>query len=65
MPATILPSPDLIGTSLYAALAERGAAPAHGVQRIDHLAAAAGAVLLEVATSTGLTATRGEGAGRW
>jgi GntR family transcriptional regulator len=34
VPASILPSPDLIATSLYAALSELGYRPAHGVQRI-------------------------------
>lgn len=58
VPATILPSPDLIETSLYAALAQRGAAPAHGVQRIHaglatadeakHLGIPAGSALLRI-----------------
>lgn len=34
VPAAFLPSPDLVGTSLYGALAERGVRPAHGVQRL-------------------------------
>jgi GntR family transcriptional regulator len=34
VPAAVLPSADLISTSLYAALAERGVRPAHGVQRL-------------------------------
>lgn len=34
VPAAILPSPDLVRDSLYAALAERGFRPAHGVQRL-------------------------------
>jgi GntR family transcriptional regulator len=34
VPAAILPSPDLVSSSLYAALAERGFRPSHGVQRL-------------------------------
>jgi GntR family transcriptional regulator len=34
VPASILPSPDLVATSLYGALAEKGFRPAHGVQRL-------------------------------
>ncbi|CAN5307722.1 GntR family transcriptional regulator [soil metagenome] len=34
IPATVLPSPDLVGASLYAALAERGFRPINGVQRL-------------------------------
>jgi GntR family transcriptional regulator len=40
VPAAILPSPDLVATSLYGALAEQGVRPAHGVQRL-HAALAA------------------------
>lgn len=40
VPATILSSPDLVTTSLYAALAEHGFRPSHGVQRL-HAALAA------------------------
>lgn len=51
VPAAILPSPDLIDTSLYAALAKQGAAPAHGVQRIH-----AGLATLEEARHLGIPA---------
>ncbi|HEV7372297.1 GntR family transcriptional regulator [Arenibaculum sp.] len=34
IPAAMLPSPDLVQGSLYAALSERGYRPAHGVQRL-------------------------------
>lgn len=40
VPASILPSPDLVSTSLYSALTEKGFRPAHGVQRL-HAALAA------------------------
>jgi len=40
VPASVLPSPDLVETSLYGALAERGFRPGHGVQRL-HAALAA------------------------
>jgi GntR family transcriptional regulator len=49
VPAAILPSPDLIDTSLYAALATQGAVPAHGVQRIH-----AGLATLEEARHLGI-----------
>jgi GntR family transcriptional regulator len=58
VPAAILPSAELIGASLYTALAEHGAAPAHGVQRIHaglatveearHLGVPAGSALLRI-----------------
>ena len=58
VPASILPSPDLIESSLYAALAQRGAVPAHGVQRIHaglataeearHLGVPPGSALLRI-----------------
>ncbi|GAB4167128.1 MAG: GntR family transcriptional regulator [Thalassobaculales bacterium] len=35
VPAAILPSPDLVDQSLYAALAARGCRAAHGVQRLQ------------------------------
>lgn len=34
VPASILPAPELVETSLYGALAEQGFRPAHGVQRL-------------------------------
>jgi GntR family transcriptional regulator len=34
VPGSILPSPDLVSTSLYAALSEKGFKPAYGVQRL-------------------------------
>jgi len=40
VPASVLPSPDLVEGSLYSALAERGFRPAHGIQRL-HAALAA------------------------
>ncbi len=34
VPGSILPSPDLVSTSLYSALSEKGFRPAYGVQRL-------------------------------
>lgn len=49
VPATLLPSPELVETSLYEALAKRGHRAAHGVQRLQAgLATAEEARLLRI-----------------
>ncbi len=58
VPASILPDPELVESSLYTALAAHGAMPAHGVQRIHaglatieearHLGVPAGSALLRI-----------------
>lgn len=58
VPAALLPSPDLVTTSLYQALAERGHRPASGIQRLHaalasaeearHLLVPVGAAILRI-----------------